>query len=248
MQLSNNTIVITGGTSGIGLGFARRFAAAGNRVIICGRRKERLEQISRTIPAIEAVVCDVSDADERERLHRWVVEHHPATNILINNAGVQLLTDMTRPVDLGRVRHEIETNLVAPVHLASLFAPHLKTKDPAAIINISSGLAMTPLAFMPVYCATKAAVHSLTMSLRYQLQNTPIRVFEIAPPAVDTELGQDRRADKSQTHGGMPVEEFLDDAMHALAADTWEAPIGGAKSRWHTRQADFEAMNRRFAT
>jgi uncharacterized oxidoreductase len=244
MQLTNNTIVITGGTSGIGLGFARRLAAD-NHVIVCGRRKDRLEDLRRTLRGVDTMACDVALAEDRERFHRWVIETHPDANVLINNAGVQLLADMTKPVDLSRVRLEIETNVVAPVHLASLFVPHLKTKPGAAIINVSSGLAMIPLAFMPVYCATKAAVHSLTMSLRYQLQATAVRVFEIAPPAVDTELGHDRRSDKSQTHGGMPVEEFLDEALAAVRSDVFEAPIGGAKGRWQNRQSEFEAMNAR---
>jgi len=243
MELSQNTVVITGGTSGIGLGLARRFVTAGSHVLLCGRRKDRLEEIARSHSGVETFCCDLSLAEERERFVQWAIEQHPGANVLINNAGVQLLTDLTRPVDLTRVRSEIETNLIAPLHLASLFAPHLRTKSHAAIVNISSGLAMVPLAFIPVYCATKAALHSLTLSLRYQLRETKIKVFEIAPPAVDTELGQDRRTDKAQSHGGMAIEPFLDAAMAALSSDRFEAPIGDSKARWEDKQDAFEAMN-----
>ena len=145
---------------------------------------------------------------------------------MINNAGLQLVADLTKPVNPDRIHEEVEINLVAPIHLSSLFAEHLSSKKQSAIINISSGLAFVPLAFMPVYCATKAALHSLTMSLRYQLKNTPVKVFEIIPPAVDTELGSDRRTDKTQTHGGMPVDEFIGQAMNAIENDILEAPVG----------------------
>jgi uncharacterized oxidoreductase len=120
----------------------------------------------------------------------------------------------------------------------------LSAKEEAAIINISSGLAFVPIAFMPVYCATKAAIHSVTLSLRHQLRNTPAKVFEIAPPAVDTELGSDRREDKTQSHGGMPVADFLAEAMEAIKADKFMAPIAMAKNSYENREAMFEVMNR----
>jgi len=187
MQLSGNTVLITGGTSGIGLAFAEKFLQAGSKVIITGRREERLKKIQEDYPAMVVTTSDVADEKQREALAQWIIENHPETNILINNAGVQLLTDLKKPVDLARVRQETETNFIAPVHLTSLFTQHLARKQNAAIVNISSGLAFVPIAFMPVYCATKAAIHSLTLSLRHQLRNTGIKVFEIIPPAVDTE-------------------------------------------------------------
>jgi len=247
MQLNGNTVLITGGTSGIGLAFAEQFTQAGSKVIITGRREERLKAIAERLHGVITKISDVADEKQREALVEWVVQNHPQTNILVNNAGVQLLTDLKRPVDLNRVRVETETNFIAPVHLSSLFAQHFASKQSAAIINISSGLAFVPLAFMPVYCATKAAIHSLTLSLRYQLKNTAIKVFEIAPPAVDTELGNDRREDKTQTHGGMPVPEFIEQAMHALKNDILEAPIGTAKNSREKREALFVEMNSRFS-
>ncbi len=243
MQLSTNTILITGGTSGIGLAFAEQFLAAGSKVIICGRREERLKALSEKYPDLVTKKCDVANASDREELADWVLQNHPEINVLMNNAGVQLFTDMTKPVDLDRIQSEIETNVIAPIHLTSLFAEHLSHKDNAVIINISSGLAFAPLAFMPVYCATKAAVHSLTLSLRHQLKNTSVKVFEIIPPSVDTELGHDRREDKNESHGGLPIADFITEAMEALKNDIFEAPIGQSKGLREKREALFEAMN-----
>jgi uncharacterized oxidoreductase len=161
----------------------------------------------------------------------------------MNNAGIQLVADLTQAVNLEKIREEIEINLIAPIHLGSLFAKHLASKNDSALINISSGLAFAPISFMPVYCATKAALHSLTMSLRHQLKNTSVRVFEIIPQSTDTELGHQRRADKTQTHGGMPLSEFLAEAMEALKNDVLEAPIGQAKGLRAKREDMFHIMN-----
>ncbi|MDB5012928.1 MAG: family oxidoreductase [Daejeonella sp.] len=243
MNLSGNTILITGGTSGIGLAFAEQFLLQGSTVIICGRRTDRLEQIKEKYKGIIIKECDVADSLQRKELAEWVIHNYPDVNLLMNNAGIQLATNLTKPVDLERLQSEVEINFIAPVHLASLFVPHLSTKKAAAIINISSGLAFVPIAFMPIYCATKAAIHSLTLSLRYQLKNTSVKVFEIAPPSVDTELGHDRREDKSQSHGGLPVNEFIDEAMLALKNDLYEAPIGQSKGLRVKREELFDVMN-----
>ncbi len=226
MKTTGNTILITGGTSGIGRGFAEKFVKLGNTVIICGRREDRLQEIQNSLPGIITTMCDVSIVEEREALYQWSVETFPELNILINNAGIQLPCNMTKEVDIDKVRQEIEINLTAPIHLASLFAEHFKRSVEAAIVNVSSGLAFVPIAFMPVYCATKAAIHSISMSLRHQLKNTPVKVFEIIPPSVDTELGHQRRADKTQSHGGMPTENFIDAAIDAIETDEFEAAVG----------------------
>lgn len=243
MELSGNTILITGGTSGIGLGFAEEFMKNKSKVIICGRRQDRLKEIKNRFNDIETIVCDVTVVKEREQLADYIFKNFPDTNILINNAGVQLLGDLTN-INLEKVNKEIETNLIAPIHLASLITDHLKTKKDPAIINVSSGLAFVPLSFVPVYCATKAALHSITMSLRYQLRETSVKVFEIIPPSVDTELGHERRKDKNQTHGGIPIVEFIDEAMQAIENDVFEAPIDGARSFYEKREAMFSYMNK----
>lgn len=244
MKTSGNTILITGGTAGIGLAFAEEFLKLGNKVIICGRRTERLNALKAKHPALITIPCDIADPAQRENLCNMVIKDYPETNVLMNNAGIQLLADLTQPVDLDKIHEEIETNLVAPIHLASLFAKHLAGKSNAVLINISSGLAFAPLSFMPVYCATKAALHSLTMSLRHQLKNTPVKVFEIIPPSTDTELGHQRRTDKTQTHGGLPVSAFLAEAMDALKNDILEAPIGESKGLRAKREEMFNIMNR----
>lgn len=243
MNLTGNTILITGATSGIGRRLAERFAALGNTVLACGRRAERLAELSAASASIVTRRCDVTDASERSDLATWVVEQYPKTNILVNNAGIQLAADLTKEVDLNAVETEVETNLIAPVHLSSLLAEHLAASSEAAIINISSGLAFTPIAFMPVYCATKAAVHSYTLSLRHQLRNTSIQVFEIAPPGVDTELGHQHRGPQSGSHGGMPVDQFVDAAMDALQHDRLEVAVGPAEGMRTMRDELFARLN-----
>jgi uncharacterized oxidoreductase len=244
MELTNNTILITGGTSGIGLGFAEEFSKLGNKVIICGRREERFKEIEKRIPGIVTKKCDISKAEDRINLIKWATSEFPGLNIFINNAGIQNGQQIGKPVDLNKVQQEVDTNFIAPLHLNSLIENHLKSKKHSAIINISSGLAFAPLSFMPVYCATKAALHSYTMSLRHQLRNTSIKVFEIAPPAVDTELGQDRRTGAQQSHGGISVEEFISETMIALKNDEHQAAIGTAKGLMEKREQLFGMMNR----
>lgn len=246
MNVTGNTVLITGGTSGIGLTLAEEFLKQGNTVIITGRREGRLDAIKERLPTIITKVSDVTNASQRIELSRWIGESYPETNVLINNAGIQLTADFRKTIDLGWVHVEMETNFIAPLHLASLFVPHLSRKQNAAIINITSGLAYVPVAHLPVYCASKAAMHSLTISLRYQLKQTGIKVFEIAPPEVDTELGHDRREDKNQLHGGMPVGEFTREVMAAIQNDEYEAAIGLSAGLRAKREEIFEQLNGRF--
>ncbi len=243
MQLSGNTILITGGTSGIGLAFAEAFLAEGSTVIICGRREDRLQALKEKHPQLITKVCDLASTEQRIALAEWTIKHHPAINVLMNNAGVQLAFDLKQPVDVSRVYTEVDTNLIAPIHLSSLFVSHLSQQQNAVLINISSGLAFVPLAFMPVYCATKAAIHSFTLSLRHQLRDTGIKVFEVAPPSTDTELGHDRRTDKNGSHGGLPIADFIKEAMEALRNDILEAPIADSKKLREKGEAMFPIMN-----
>lgn len=243
MLTTSNTILITGGTSGIGLAFAEEFFRLGNTVIICGRREHRLAEIAAKYPGMVARTCNIADTEQREDLAEWVIKNYPSVNIVINNAGIQLVADLTRPVNMHRIREEIEINLVAPIQLSSLFVQHLATKKESAIINISSGLSFVPISFMPVYCATKAALHSLTLSLRHQLKDTSVKVFEIAPPSTDTELGHERREDKTQTHGGVPVSEFLSEAMEGITNDKFETIVGHAKNLREKNEALFHVIN-----
>ncbi len=183
---------------------------------------------------------------DREDLFKWASDNFPAMNVLINNAGIQRETFFfDNTYNHSEVTKEIETNLTAPIHLSSLFIPLLtKQKDEAAIINITSGLAFTPLALTPVYCATKAAMHSFSLSLRYQLKRTNIKVFEFIPPIVDTELDQGARDKRYQADRGIKPREFVGPAMNALNKDIFEAAVGMASNLWLKREELFSMLNR----
>jgi uncharacterized oxidoreductase len=243
MKISGNTIIITGGATGIGFALADQFLKLGNEIIICGRRENRLREASEKLGNTPFVVCDVTDSEERAKLTEWTKRNFPSTNILINNAGIQKSYNLLKPVDPEFVRKECETNFVAPVHLSSLFVEQLKGKETAAIINISSGLAFTPLAFMPVYCATKAALHSFSLSLRHQLSKTSIKVFEIAPPTVDTELDGGERDSRASSYRGIKPAEFAAEAIEAIRNDKYEAAIGQAENLRLKREEMFGMLN-----
>jgi uncharacterized oxidoreductase len=245
MNLTGNTIVITGGTSGIGLGMAERFLGLGNKVIICGRRSDRLVELARKHPGLITKVCDVADERHRLDFFRWLTANHSAMNVLINNAGVQFAGTVGSGLDFTRVRQEIDTNVFAVIHLSDLLAPVIQGKPGAAIINVSSGLGFVPVAQMSVYCATKAFIHSLTMSMRLTLKAKGIEVIEIIPPGVDTELGKERRSDPDQTHGGMPIPEFLDGLFQGLERKDAEIAVGMAVGLRQKGEAMFEGMNGR---
>jgi uncharacterized oxidoreductase len=230
MKIKDNTILITGGATGIGFSLAEALVNAGNKVIICGRRESKLQEAKDKLPQIQIRVCDVSREKERESLFKWVEGNFQDLNILINNAGIQRMVNLKKGTkDLFSVEDEIETNLVAPIHLSAYFIPLLLKKKEAAIINVSSGLGFVPIASMPVYCATKAAVHSFTVSLRYQLRDTPIKVFEIVPPAVDTELGKGTTEEEAQEYRGIPPSEVAGAAITAMAKDEYEILVGEVK-------------------
>jgi uncharacterized oxidoreductase len=186
MQLSSNKILITGGASGIGFGLAERFIKEGNTVIICGRRKEVLEEAAKKLPGIILYTCDLSLSEEREKLFHWIKTEHGDLTVLVNNAGIQNWMTITDDDFMKKAKEEIAVNIEAPLHLTSLFVQlsNLKT-----IMNVTSGLAFAPMAKVPVYCATKAFFHSFTLAAQYLLQSKGIEVIEIVPPALNTDLG-----------------------------------------------------------
>ena len=213
MKLTSTAALITGGASGIGFALAERFLKAGAEVLICGRREEKLLEARRKHPELKTRVCDVALETDRIALYDWAVSESPGLNALVNNAGIQQKVNLARSERWERVQEEITINFEAPVHLSMLFIPHLKNQGRAAILNVTSGLAFVPKTDVPVYCATKAALHSFTLSLRHQLANTPIEVIEIIPPAVNTDLGG-----PGLHTFGVPLEEFADAVMKGLAA------------------------------
>jgi uncharacterized oxidoreductase len=242
MQLSGNVVLITGGGSGIGLGLARRFLEAGSEVIICGRREEALREAQAAHPGLRVRAADVSTEAGRIELAEWAVRECPRLNVLVNNAGVQRYPLLTQPEPWGPVDEEIAINFAAPVHLSMLFLPHLLQQAAPAILNVTSGLSFVPLANAPVYCATKAAMHSFTLSLRRQLAGTPVQVVEVIPPAVNTDLGG-----PGLHTFGVNLDEFLDAVVPRIAAGEEEVAYGFAQqsSRATREELDrmFERMN-----
>jgi uncharacterized oxidoreductase len=244
MNLSGNTVLVTGGASGIGLALASRFLAAGSRVIVCGRRHAALRDAVEAHPELVTRACDLARADERESLAEWVVDAFPDLNVLVNNAGIQRRFQLTDPESWETTHHEIAINLDAPIHLGMLLLPHLQAKPSAAIVNVTSGLAYVPFVAAPVYSATKAALHSYTLSLRHHLADTSVRVIEIVPPAVNTDLGG-----PGLHTTGEPLDAFADAVVAHIAAGELEIGYGSAEHRRLEANAVFdgwfERMNRR---
>lgn len=188
MKLENRTVLITGGTSGIGLELAKQLLGRGNTVVVTGRDRAKLEAAEHQLPGLHAFESDVSDPEAIAALHENVLARFPALDTLVNNAGIMRRLDLNEDCDLDDVTREIDTNLGGPVRMVHRFLPHLKTREGALIVNVSSGLAFVPFPALPVYSATKAAVHSFSLSLRVQLGGTGVTVVELAPPPVETGL------------------------------------------------------------
>lgn len=213
MNLSGNTVLITGGGTGIGLAMAIRFLKAGSRVIIVGRRAEKLNEAKEKYPELITKVCDVTDEEARRELFAWVTAEYPDVNILVNNAGIQRAINLTcAGDDWGKYRTEIATNLEAPIHLSMLFTPYFMEKENTAIVNVSSRLGLVTAVWVPIYTATKAGLHNFTRALRKQLSNSNVKVCEILPPMVDTDL-----AGVGAQKAGVDVDEFADTVMQRLA-------------------------------
>ncbi len=224
MNLTGNTILITGGGSGIGRGLAEAFHKLGNQVIIAGRRQELLDQTASANPGMKAVVLNIEDPESIADAANRLRNHFPELNVIVNNAGVMRPEDV-RAGEVDTAESIVLTNLLGPIRLTAALMPHLLEQPSATIINVSSGLAFIPLAMTPTYCATKAALHSYSMSLRYQLKDTGIRVVEIAPPWVATELmgavPDDPRA--------MPLGDFLTETISLLGGDNDEVLVERVK-------------------
>lgn len=225
MRTRDNTVLITGGSAGIGLATAKAFVAAGNTVIVCGRDQARLERAKEAVPAIHTIQCDVARDDELANLLNRIQSDFPRLNILINNAAVMHICDF---VESARgpegIEEEVRTNLLAPMKLTSLLLPVLQQQTTAAIVIVSSGLAYVPVANVAVYCATKAALHSFSHSLRHQLRKTVIKVFELLPPLVDTDLARPLHMPKIQ------AEQVAKELLRGLERDRYEVRVGMVKS------------------
>jgi len=241
MRLDSNTVLITGGASGIGLAFAERFLRAGSKVIICGRRAEKLEEARAQYPALHVRVCDVGKEAERTALADWATREFPEINVLVNNAGIQRRDyKVAQPEPWERTHQELAINLEAPIHLSQLLVPHLKRQQQPVIMNVTSGLAFAPIAAMPLYCATKAALRSFTLSLRHQLAPEGIQVIEVIPPAVNTDLGG-----PGLHTFGVPLNEFADAVFARIPQGDQEIAYGFAQQSSRASRQELDAMFQR---
>ncbi|HZI88820.1 MAG TPA: SDR family NAD(P)-dependent oxidoreductase [Candidatus Polarisedimenticolia bacterium] len=242
MQIASNTVLITGGASGIGFELARRFLQEGSTVIVCGRRKDRLEAASKAHPTLNTMVVDLSKERQRARLADWAMSEFPRLNVLVNNAGIQRRTRLLDEKRWAPTHEELAINLEAPIHLTTLLLPHLVKQERPAILNVTSGLAFAPMSSVPIYSATKAALHSFTLSLRHQLADTPAQVIEIIPPAVNTDLGG-----PGLHTFGVAVEEFVNAVVMGLREGEPEIAYGFSQrsSRASRSELDeiFQRMN-----
>lgn len=218
MNMTGNTILITGGGSGIGRGLAEAFHALGNQVIISGRRKEALDETTAANPGMKSTVLDIGSEDSIQSFAAKMKADYPALNVIIHNAGISKVENL-QDGKVADAKAILATNLLGPILLTAALMPQLLAQPQAAILTVSSGIAFRPLAMAPTYSATKAAIHSYTECLRYQLRDTNIQVVELIPPYVQTMLGGERQASDPNA---MPLKDYVDETI-SLLSNTPEA-------------------------
>lgn len=228
MKLSSHTVLVTGGSAGIGLSLARKFYQQNNRVIICGRSLERLAQVKAEMKEINTIQCDLTKNDDIRNLVSIIKTEFPDLSLLVNNAGVQLnykFTKVELEQTLKDIDWEIQVNFNSMVKLITLCLPLLKRQEESGIVNVSSGLALTPKASAPVYCGTKAAVHIFSQSLRYQMEDDApnVAVFEAILPIVDTDMTRGRGK------GKISPDQVADEVIKALSKNNYEINVGKVK-------------------
>ena len=246
MRLSDNTILVTGGATGIGFSLAKKLVQLGNEVIICGRRENRLREAKEKIPALSYMVCDIGKEKDRNELFGWIKKEYPKLNILINNGAYQTDYSLTDGVDALRgAGDEINVILTAPIMMNALFTDFLKDKDNATIVNVTSILGFTPLIRIPVYCAAKAGFHTYTLVLRKQLENAGIniKIFEAAPPHVESELNMEgrRRAGYANRPKGLDPDDYAEYIIDGMKNDNLYLFYGQTgKDIWNLPRTEYE--------
>jgi len=224
MRTRGNTVLITGGSAGIGLAIAKALVAADNTVIVCGRDQSRLDGARKAVPGIFTIQCDVTRDDDLADLLKRVQSDFPQLNILINNAAVMHIYDSVENVSKpGGIDEEVRTNFLAPMKLTSMFLPVLQQQATAAIVIVSSGLAYVPVANVTVYCATKAALHAFSRALRFRLRKTGVKIFELLPPLVDTDLSRTLHMPKIR------AEQVARGLLRGLKREHYEIRVGMVK-------------------
>lgn len=220
MKINNSTILITGGASGIGLALAKELSKLGNTILIAGRSKEKLKHAEGL--GFKTYSVDMTDLDSIHALAKNAIQDFPKLNVVIHNAGIMKSENLQSGNNSAIQKETIATNLLGPMQLTEVLVPHFLKQDVATIMTVSSGLAFLPLALNPTYCATKAALHSYTQSLRYQLKNTPIDVIELVPPYVQTSLTGERQINDPRA---MPLKDFIAEVMQILVENPTTSEI-----------------------
>jgi len=224
MKLNNNTILITGGTSGIGLELVRQFYERKNKLIVTSSNQSNLEKLKDKFPSIITIVCNLADSSSVHQLISKCLSDHGEINLVINNAGIQYNYNWLEEKDgYAKIANEICVNFTSPMQIIYGLLPVLLNKREAAIVNVSSGLALVPKKSAPIYCATKAAIHNGTKALRYQLENTTVKVFEIIPPLVETPMTEGRGKDK------ISPKQLVDEFIPNFINNKYESFIGKTK-------------------
>ena len=224
MKITQNTILITGGTSGIGKEFVRQFDEYNNQIIVASSNADKLEKLKEEFPKIETIVCNLGNQQDVKRLIDICLEHHQGINMIINNAGIQINGSWLNSQDsFQQISNETTINFISPMQITQGLLPLLKDKRESAVVNISSALAFAPKKSALIYCGTKAAMHISTKSLRYQLKNTSVKVFEIIPPLVDTGMTKDSVKSK------MSPEKLVHQFLVKFQKNQYEISIGKAK-------------------
>ena len=226
MKFENRTILITGGTSGIGFELARQLIARGNTVIVTGRDPRNLQEAKSSLPAVHTIQSDASKAEEIEALSRQVMAQFPACDTLFNNAGIMRNLNLNDQRPLTDVTRELDLNLNGPVQMVQAFLPHLKSRPNALIVNVSSGLAFIPFPLSPIYSAAKAGMHAFSRCLRVQLRGSKVTVVELAPPGVETKLFRGEFAREMKDQKGMPVDVLVSKAIASIEAGKTEIRPG----------------------
>jgi uncharacterized oxidoreductase len=243
MHISNNTMIVTGGGSGIGRALAEKFHAAGNQIIISGRNQKRLDAVAAANPGMAAIALDIADAASIKSFASRIMAEYPTANVLINNAGMMMAESMTTdPVNVQIAEDTVMTNMLGVMRLSLALLPHLRKQSQSTLMTVTSGLAFVPLALTPAYSATKAGIHSWTQAVRHQLRDTNVQVIELAPPYVQTELMSEEQASDPNA---MPLAEFIDEVMAILTnnPDVTEVIVERCKPlRYAAESGNFDAV------
>ena len=243
MKISGNTVLITGGGSGIGRALAQALHAKGDTIIVTGRRRSALDQTVAANPGIRSFALDIADRDAIAAFGKMIVAQYPTLNVLVNNAGIMQREDfLADAVDLTTAEATVASNLLGPIRLTAALLPHLRRQPRATVMTVSSGLAFVPIAMTPTYCATKAAIHSWSQTLRHQLRHTNVEVLELAPPYVQTELlGEHQKTDPR----AMPLDAFIAEVMAILETrpDATEILVERVKpQRFAERNGEYDQL------